>query len=66
MPTEGEPGQEEQQMEWGQRGGQGRGEGEVVGQEGEGRGSQSPSTEIPGEDEARLVYPRDLTPTPPS
>lgn len=53
-------------MEREQRGGQGRGEGKVVGQEGEGRGLQSPSTEVPGEGEASLVYPRDLTPTPPS
>lgn len=59
MPTEGEPSQEEQQMEREQRGGQGRGEGKVVGQEGEGRGLQSPSTEVPGEGEASLVYPRD-------
>ena len=56
MPTEGEPSQEEQQMEWQQREWQQRGgEGEVVGQEGERRGLQSPITKTPAEDGAGLV-----------
>lgn len=57
MPTEGEPGQEEQQMESEQRGGEWREGRKGVGQGREGRAMQRPGTKIKihGVDEARLV-----------